>query len=128
MIDEVFLNSAINIRREYLKLSNNMELYHNKANEVVVKLEDIIKKIDEVLKDKQNTTQNESIEKLMKILTEVEAEGSTLEKLIEPINKEIEKLNKEENELFRQIKDKHKDISDEDIFNVVQNRLLKEGI
>ena len=49
MINEFFLQSAVNIRRQYLKISNNMELYHNKAKEVVDTLESSVKKLEERL-------------------------------------------------------------------------------
>jgi predicted nucleic acid-binding Zn-ribbon protein len=131
MIDEVFLKSAINIRRQYLKVSNNMEFYHNKAKDVVNKLEETLKKLDDLQKDytvDKKISNESAINELMKILKDVEDEGNRLEKLADPMNKEIEKLSKEENELYRQIKEKHKDLTDEQIINSVQERLIREGL
>jgi wyosine [tRNA(Phe)-imidazoG37] synthetase (radical SAM superfamily) len=45
MIDEVYLNEAVRIRRTYLKLSSNMDVYQKKAQEVIKTL-DSTSKID----------------------------------------------------------------------------------
>jgi predicted transcriptional regulator len=131
MVDEVFLKSAINIRRQYLKISNNMELYHNRAKDVVSKLENTLQDLENLQKNYtvDKSVSNESaISKLMDILKDVESEGERLEKLVDPMNQEMEKLSKEEHELYRQIKEKHKDLTDEQIVKSVQDRLIKEGL
>jgi len=68
------------------------------------------------------------LKKLLKIIDEVEDEGKRLEKLIEPINLEIEKLAKEEMELYRQILDGHPNLTENQIVEKVQDRLIKEGL
>ena len=42
MIEEKYLKMAISIRRTYLKLTNNLDLYHSKALSVSDKLEKTI--------------------------------------------------------------------------------------
>lgn len=131
MIDEVFLKSAVNIRREYLKISNNMDFYHNKAKDVVSKLEETLEKLEGLKNDYSVTkteTNESAINKIMQILKDVEDEGSRLESLVDPMNKEIEKLSKEEHELYRQIKEKHSNLTDEQILKSVSDRLVKEGL
>jgi predicted nucleic acid-binding Zn-ribbon protein len=131
MIDEFFLKSALNIRRQYLKVSNNMEFYHNRAKDVVNKLEETIEKIENLQKDisvNKSISNEGAISSLMEILKSVEDEGSRLEKLVEPMNKEIEILSKEEHELYRQIKQKHPDLTEEQIVKSVQDRLIREGL
>lgn len=131
MIDEFFLKSAVNIRREYLKVSNNMELYHNKAKDVVSKLEKTLQELDNLQNDfsvKKSVSNESAVNRLMTILKEVEDEGNRLEKLVEPMNKQIEILSKEEHELYRLIKERHKDLTDEKIVESVQDRLIKEGL
>jgi len=51
MIDEFFLKSAINIRRQYLKVSNNMGLYHKRAKEVVKILESSVNDLEKLQQD-----------------------------------------------------------------------------
>lgn len=131
MIQENLLKSAVNIRREYLKVSSNIELYHNRSKEVVSILDKNIESLDKLQKDINNktaTNPEKSLNKLMEVIKEVEDEGNKLESLMEPMNKEIEKLQKEERELYRLIKEKHSELSDEQIVSEVRERLLKEGL
>lgn len=135
-IDENYLLKAINIRRTYLKLMNNMDLYGSKAKSISDKLEETLKEIDkfrsELKKDDpKNKTEFSSTEiftNLLKIIDNVSDEGKRLEKLIEPINIEIEKLAKEEMELYKQIVDNNTNLTSNEIVEIVQNRLIKEGL
>lgn len=136
MVDEIYLQNAVRIRRTYLKLSNNMELYQKKAQEVSDKLEATISKIDDLQNQVEESKNDKSGKKdsnqflieLVKILNEVEEDGKALESSVDPLNKEIEKLALEEQELYRQIKEKHFDLTDEQIITSVQNRLIKENL
>jgi hypothetical protein len=136
MVDEIYLQNAVRIRRTYLKLSNNMELYQKKAQEVSDKLEATISKIDDLQHQVEESKNDKSGKKdsnqflieLVKILNEVEEDGKALESSVDPLNKEIEKLALEEQELYRQIKEKHFDLTDEQIITSVQNRLIKENL
>lgn len=135
MIDEIYLQNAVRIRRTYLKLSNNMDLYQKKAQTVSKKLDETIAKIDELQlkaeESRNNKNDNDSnyyLMELMKILNQVEEEGEALESLVNPLNSEIEKLALEEQELYRQIKEKHYSLSDEEIIKQVQDRLIKENL
>lgn len=131
MIDEFFLQSAVNIRREYLKVSNNMKLYHDKAKSVIETLEKSVKdldKIQEKAKNDKKFSSEKSINEILKVINDVEDEGKRLESLVDPMNKEIEKLSKEENELYKKIKEKYTELSDKEIVDFVQKRLEKEGL
>ena len=80
MIDEHFLQSAVALRRNYLKLINNMDFYQQRAKEVVSKLEgtvDSINKLGEEYKESIKNKKNESqstLNNLLKILQEIEDE------------------------------------------------------
>ena len=132
MIEEKYLKMAISIRRTYLKLINNLDLYHNKALKVSSNLEETLAKLDTIQegldsKDKK-TGGKETLDKILDILQEVEDEGKKLESLIDPINVEIEKLGREEQELYRQIVEHHSESTEDQIVNFVRDRLLKEGL
>jgi predicted nucleic acid-binding Zn-ribbon protein len=132
MIEEKYLKMAISIRRTYLKLINNLDLYHNRALKVSSNLEETIVKLDTIQegldsKDKKPSSK-ETLDKLLDILQEVEDEGKKLETLIDPINTEIEKLGREEQELYRQIVEHHPELTEDQIVNFVRDRLLKEGL
>ena len=126
------MKTAISIRRTYLKLINNLDLYHNRALKVSSNLEETLSKLDKIqdgLDSKDIKTSNkETLDKILDILQEVEDEGKKLETLIEPVNAEIEKLGREEQELYRQIVEHHPELTEDQIVNSVRDRLLKEGL
>lgn len=126
MIDEQFLQSAVQIRRTYLKLNNNLEFYTKEASKVVTKLEKTISKIDDIQNSKKDS--KSSFEDLLKIMEEIENEGKALEGLVDPLNKKIEKLAIEEQELYRKIKEKHSNLTDEQIVESVRKRLIEENL
>jgi chromosome segregation ATPase len=135
MVDEKYIKTAITIRRTYLKLINNLDLYKKRAEEVSKKLEETVTKLDNIQSDidkkkneKIKVNEQDIIAKLFKILDEIETEGKKLEEYINPINIEIEKLAKEEQELFRQIVEHHPNLTEDQIVNSVRDRLSKEGI
>jgi predicted nucleic acid-binding Zn-ribbon protein len=136
MVDEVFLQNAVRIRRTYLKLSNNMDLYQKKAQQVSDKLDETLVRIEEIEKEAKESRNSKSssnnaeyfLNELMKALQEVDDEGKSLENLVDPLNKEIEKLALEEQELFRKIKEKHFTLTEEQIVESVRDRLIKENL
>ena len=136
MVDELFLQNAITIRRTYLKLSNNMDLYQKRAQQVSNKLDETIIKIEEIerlakesriSKDSSNNSEY-FLNELLKALQDVDDEGKSLENLVNPLNREIERLALEEQELYRKIKEKHFNLTDEQIVEYVKDRLIKENL
>jgi hypothetical protein len=132
MIDEIFYQSAIKIRRQYLKVTNNMSFYQSKARVVSDNLGNIIKRIDDI-KESTNPENSEfstegAVGELARILREVEEEAKRLEEMVDPLNSEMEKLALEEQELWRNIKEKHYNISEDDIINSVKERLVRENL
>jgi predicted nucleic acid-binding Zn-ribbon protein len=130
MIDENFVQAAIKIRRQYLKLTNNMDLYKRKSLEVVNNLDRISKDISEKQENIKNRklNQQESLNAITEILNNIEEECRNLDDSIKPLNDEMEKLLIEEGELWRQIKEKHYNINEDEIVEYVKNRLLQENL
>lgn len=132
MIEEKYLQMSISIRRTYLKLINNLDLYHNRAIKVSSNLEETLAKLDTIQEKMDSKDKKlggkETLDKILDILQEVEDEGKKLETLIDPINVEIEKLGREEQELYRQIVEHHPELTEDQIVNSVRDRLLKEGL
>ncbi|MCK9476890.1 MAG: hypothetical protein M0R46_13265 [Candidatus Muirbacterium halophilum] len=126
MIDEKYLQMAITIRRTYLKLLANNQLYESKLQQIVAKFDDTIEKL-ELLKTEKNKP-TETLNKLLAILSDIEEEGKRMEKIIDPINIEIEKLAKEEQVLYQKIVDDYPKLNTEQIVEIVQNRLINEGL
>lgn len=132
MIDDNFVIAAIKIRRTYLKLTNNMDFYKKQAQKLTENLENIIEKISNLktdLNEKSNKmTTDHAMQEMAKIIKELENEGQSLEKVINPINNRIEKLSLEEAELWRNIKEKHYNIPDDDIIEYIKARLISENL
>lgn len=128
MINQNLLDSAVNIRRKYLKVSNNMDLYHRRSKEIIEVLEKSINELEELSKRGDNTTSENMVKEIMKVIAEVEQEGNKLKELTDPMNKEIEKLQKEEQELYRIIKEKYPDLEYEAMINQIHTRLKQEGL
>lgn len=133
MIEERFLIAAISIRKTYLKLTSNLDLYRNKAEGTLKALEtayEEVMKIDKRLSDaKKNKETIEPVsDDLLKILANIEEEGDRIEKFVEPLNKEIESLAVEEQELYRNICEAHSELSEDQIVDIVRKRLIKENL
>ena len=130
MINEQFLQSAVRIRRTYLKLSNNMDLYHKQAtklSEILTENLEKLSKIEGDVKDKKMDSK-QAVNTLLELISNIEKQSTDLESMTDDLNKEIELLSKEEHELYRNIKEKHSDLTDEQIIESVKERLIRENI
>ena len=130
MIDEKFLVAAVNIRKTYIKLISNLNMYEDKARQTLEMLNSIYNRLDELEKEKKTDKDdsNSTVNEILKILNDVEDEGKKLESFTDPLNKDIEKLALEEQELYRQICMKHKDMTEDEIVECVRQRLEKENL
>jgi len=129
MIDENFIQAAIKIRRQYLKLINNLNFYKTQANKVLSNLQDIIEKLENISKNVDSDPNSEATSaKLVEVLKDLEKEGNQVNQLIDPLNTEIEKLAIEEKELWNKIKEKHSNISDNQIIEYVKLRLAEQNL
>lgn len=126
MIDENFLQSAIRIRRNYLKVSNNLGLYRKRADEILKILSESLDKIDELQKQQLNGSSD--VLKMINILDDLTKQSDKLEESTNPLNKEIEELAKEEQELYTRIREKHIDLTEEQIVECVRERLIRENL
>jgi predicted RNase H-like nuclease (RuvC/YqgF family) len=135
MVDEVFLQRAVKIRRQFLKVNNSMDFYAKRVNTIVESLDEILKKLDN-LKEETSQDKNKHDKSvaeraaldLKKIIEDLEQEGKKLEGYISPLNDEVEKLALEEQELYRQIKEKNSHLTDDQIVESVKNRLQEENL
>ena len=128
MIDERFLVAAVNIRKKYLGLSDNLDTYKNKAELTLDDLEkakENLKKIEDGNYDKENLS---GLQQIVDIITDLEESQNSLERFLEPINKNIEKLLVEEKELYNKICEKHSNYTEQQIVHFVKERLEKENL
>jgi|LakMenEpi03Aug12_release.lakeMendotaPanAssembly.Ray.scaffolds.fasta_scaffold2314051_1 hypothetical protein len=128
MIDERFLLASVNIRRRYLGLANNLDSYRKKAELTLKDLEkakDDLKKIEQGNYDKENLS---GLQQIVNIITYLEESQASLERFLEPINKNIEKLLIEERDLYNKICEKHSNYTEQQIVQIVTERLEKENL
>ncbi len=128
MIDERFLLASVNIRRRYLGLANNLDSYRKKAESTLKDLEkakDDLKKIEQGNYDKENLS---GLQQIVNIITYLEESQASLERFLEPINKNIEKLLIEERDLYNKICEKHSNYTEQQIVQIVTERLEKENL
>jgi chromosome segregation ATPase len=130
MIDKIYIESAKNIRKEFLSLSEKLDNYQSDLNKYVsyletasVDLESI--KNNDVKKMREASDLKDITEKITKKLNEIETEEQKIIHLIRPINDRIEKLREEENYLYGQIKEKYPKLSDEEIIKEIHSYLEK---
>ena len=133
MIDEKFLLAAVNIKKTYLRLLSNLDLYETKAKETLEKLGSLYDKLGVLEKDIKkpeniNNDNYSAFNEVLKILNELENEGVKLKSFTDPLNKKIENLALEEQELYKQICMKHSDMNEDEIVECVGKRLEKENL
>lgn len=129
MIEERFLIAAINIRRVYMKLVSNLDSYKERAEDTLRMLDTAEKELNDIKnKKKSEESPDEMVKRIMKIFVDIENEGNKIEKFVEPLNKEIERLGIEERELYKRICDFHSTLSENQIVDIVQERLKKENL
>lgn len=124
MINEIYLKKALNIRKDYLDVVNNINRYEEFAQNL---LKNISNKSDDLkeLQEKINAGRVKSIDKakdeLMSIILGLEEEGNQIEVMVDSMNKKIEKLKEDETSLYRDIKQSYQDLSDSVIKSEVSN-------
>jgi len=128
MIDEKFLIAAVNIRKNYIKITSNIDFYKKRAEKTLEVLDKSLKEIDEIRNEIKNNENPDTVNSLLSLLSKIEEEGNKLEKFVDPLNKEIERLALEEQELYRVIVEKHPDLSENQIVESVRKRLEKERL
>jgi predicted nucleic acid-binding Zn-ribbon protein len=135
MIREDFLLRAVRIRKNYLSLTNNLDVYLSKVESVSDRLEKTIGEITNIEQKYESSDKEDSkfesdktLKELLKIIGNIENEGKRLETIVNPLNKEIEKLSKEEVELYKLIKQTHSNLTEGQIVNSVKERLDSEGL
>ena len=130
MINKNLLNSAVRIRKKYLKVSSNMNMYNKRAKEIINILENSITKLNDIQNDINDNKgdSKEAVNKIMEDINSIDEEGKRLEEMVNPMNEEIEKLQQEEQELYRLIKEKYPDLSDDEIIKEVHEELQRQGL
>ena len=124
MIQEFLLKKALNIRKEYNKITKDINVYENMVSGILKslgknseELEGLKKKID----DNKLTDVEFAKSEMLKIILDLEQEANRTGEHINLLNKNIEGLRKQELDLYREIKEKYPEMSDEQIKKEIQD-------
>lgn len=130
MIDEIFVQAAIKIRRNYLKITNNMDIYTKVTKDLLKNLTEISEDIDDKKRkiDNKEVKSMEVVQSVQKVLDDITNECKRMEDTLKPLNDELEKLLIEEADLWKKIKEKHYNIDEDQIVSYVRNRLIQENL
>ena len=131
MIQELYIKRAIKIRKEYLKLVNEISSYEQIAKDLITAISDRKSDLENLLKELQsnkisnpNTAQN----KLSEIMIKTEDDMNKIDTTINSLNLKMDKLREDEVYLYKEIKNTHFDLSDEEIKKYIQEKLKKENL
>lgn len=106
-MDKIFIEQAKQIRREYIK--NAKEVVKCESRIEIYK-EDLIK-LQRELNEKMDT------DLIRDKLILIEKNIKSIEKILDPFNMKIKKLEKDADKLFDNIKERHPNLTPEDIQN-----------
>jgi hypothetical protein len=129
MIDKQYLDSAKNIRYEFLNLSKKLDSYHKELTQLFEYLQNVTKELNELNTNEVSKIKSASDatiigNKIVKKMEEIESEEQKLLNLVKPINDRIDRLREEENILYKKIKEKYPSLSDEEIKKEISIYLL----
>lgn len=134
MIKERFLIAAVNIKRKYIKLMEELDFFEDRARITLDKLEETIKGFEKIQEEIVSSTPEtrpdgkQALDRMLALITNIEDEGRSIEEFIKPINDSIDVLALEEKELFSQICTEHPNLSHSEIVRIVTERIEKEGL
>lgn len=124
MIDNFYIESAISIRKEFLRLNELLESDRSSLLELTNVLQKAVSELEEYNKKITEEKSIESIKEFIIVkLNYLEEEINRIGDKIDPINKKIEKLRIEEMDLYLSIKERYPDLSDFDIKNYITEKL-----
>ena len=128
MIDTRFIESAREIRKEYLRLSEELDKNQNNVKELAIYLEgkiEELKEFQESLKNKIKSKEQimDVTKNLLIKIGEIEDREKSMTKSIDEVNKKIINLRSEEFLLMKKIKEKYPELSSDEIKKEVHSKL-----
>lgn len=128
MIDKIYLDRAIELRKEYLTLNSNLKNYEGMINNLRGKVEDTISNLQDIIDNIDKSSSEEVQKKSMEYLISLEEETQKIQRFVDPINKKLESLQKEEQALYGQIKTNYPGLEDKEILSYIQDELKKRNL
>ena len=128
MIDVQLIESARMIRKKFLKLTKEINLYQDEVKNLVKFLQEKMKALEEY-RDKEvkkiKTKEDVPIvaKEILKEVEEIEVAELQLQKKLKKVNEEMEKLSKYEEILYQTLKNRYPELSDTELKNEIQKYL-----
>ena len=130
MINKIYIESAKNIRYEFLSLSKELDTYQKDLTNLFSYLERVTLELQEMSKNEVSKIRSKAdatnvTEHIIIKMNEIEAKEQNLIRLITPINDRIDKLRDEEKYLYNQLKEKYPLMTEDEIKKEIQSHLEK---
>lgn len=131
MISEFYLKKALNIRKEYLSIVSNINLFENMARDILKIIEGKLEELN-TLQSKINEKRISNVESakdsLLKIILDLEEESNNIEKSVNDLTSRIDKLKINEKELFADLRKNYQNLTNEEIRNQIHKYIDKLSI
>jgi hypothetical protein len=115
MIDKHFIDSAVEIRKEWVRLIRSLDGYQLQVDKAQRAIGEKKQEVEAFSKKDLSLKDPQVKEFVEKVFNEIEYQANIIESKIKPLNDDIENLKKEELRLYRNIKQIYPDIPDESI-------------
>jgi methyl-accepting chemotaxis protein len=131
MISEFYLKKALNIRKEFLSIVSNINLFESMTKGIMGVIESKMEDLND-LQTKINEKKISNIEvakdSLLKIIMELEEESNNIEKSVNELTSRIDKLKKDEGVLFSDLKSQYPNLTNEEIKDQIHKYIDKKLI
>ncbi len=125
MIDKVYIDRAVSLRKEYLELNGNLKKYEHLVTNLKDKIEGTIGNLQSIIDNIGESSVENIQKKSMEYLHNLEEETQKIQKFVDPINKKLETLQKEEQALYNQIKISNPGMDNKEILSCIQDELRR---
>ena len=113
MIDKIYIDEAVRIRKEYLENLVNVNKIEKIYHELLEKFENEKEKLSNI------NSESMSVEDLYKYVKNLDIEINSILEKIKPYKDKIEYLDQEQRILYNNIKEKYIGISDDEIYSEI---------
>jgi hypothetical protein len=131
MISELYLKRAVKIRKEYIKLVNDIQTYEKIAHDLISSISDRKSDLENLLdslNQKRISNPDVAKQKLDEIIVQTEDDMNKVDASIEAINKKMDKLREDEVYLYKEIKSVYSDFTDDEIRKFIFEELKKQNL
>ena len=86
MIDKIYLDRAIELRKEYLTLNSNLKNYEGMINNLRGKVEDTISNLQDIIDNIDKSSSEEVQKKSMEYLISLEEETQKIQRFVSSVS------------------------------------------